>query len=120
MNPLTRKNIVADRTLAVMMGVNEGAMLSYADLTKGIHAYIKRNNLKREGGAPGAQAVEPPLTSMPPVPTAAPSGPSITQPTQPAMPQPVEAGKPPNRFCIRCGAQLGASASFCHRCGAKQ
>ena len=47
MSALTKKQILADRTLANLVGVREGTLVSYAELTKGMHDYIKKNKLRK-------------------------------------------------------------------------
>ena len=47
MSVLTKKQILADRTLANLAGVREGTLLSYAELTKATHDYIKKNKLRK-------------------------------------------------------------------------
>lgn len=47
MNALTRKQIIADATLAALVGVGEGTLVSYAELTKAMHEYIKKNKLRK-------------------------------------------------------------------------
>ena len=47
MSALTKKQILADRTLASLAGVREGTVLSYAELTKAMHEYIKKNKLSK-------------------------------------------------------------------------
>lgn len=47
MSALTKKQILADRTLADLLGAREGTLVSYAELTKGMHEYIKRNKLRK-------------------------------------------------------------------------
>ncbi len=43
---LTQRSIVADDTLAALTGQPRGAYLSYTELTKGMHQYIKSKNLR--------------------------------------------------------------------------
>ena len=43
---LTQKSIVADDTLAVLTGQSKGALLSYTELTKSMHQYIRSKNLR--------------------------------------------------------------------------
>jgi ribosomal protein L40E len=43
---LTQKSIVADDTLSLLTGQPRGALLSYTELTKMMHQYIKSNGLK--------------------------------------------------------------------------
>ena len=47
MSGLTKKQIHTDATLARVVGLEEGTLISYAELTKAIHEYIKRNKLKK-------------------------------------------------------------------------
>lgn len=47
MSALTKKQIVADATLATMVGVVEGTLVSYAELTKAMHEYIKKHKLRK-------------------------------------------------------------------------
>lgn len=47
MSGLTRKQIVTDATLAVLVGVEEGTLVSYAEMTKGMHEYIRMNRLRK-------------------------------------------------------------------------
>src|SRR3989304_7103028 len=46
MSGLTKKAVYADRVLSSILGVNEGDFVSYADISKGVHKYIKDNNLR--------------------------------------------------------------------------
>ena len=43
---LTQKSIVADDTLALMTGQSKGALLSYTELTKSMHQYIRSKGLR--------------------------------------------------------------------------
>jgi len=43
---LTQKAIVADDTLASLTGQSKGALLSYTELTKSMHQYIRAKGLK--------------------------------------------------------------------------
>jgi len=43
---LTRQSIVADDTLALLTGQPKGALLSYTELTKMMHQYIRSKGLK--------------------------------------------------------------------------
>jgi hypothetical protein len=98
---LTKKTIYTDKLLASVLGVNEGDRVSYADLTRGLHKYIKDHNLK------SPQAAAP--TSAP-VPLAA-TGPAEAVST----PAPAAA-----RTCKGCGAEIPPDAVFCDLCGARQ
>jgi ribosomal protein L40E len=43
---LTQRLIVADDTLSLLTGQPKGALLSYTELTKMMHQYIKTNSLR--------------------------------------------------------------------------
>jgi ribosomal protein L40E len=43
---LTQPSIVADDTLSALTGQPRGALLSYTELTKMMHQYIRSKNLK--------------------------------------------------------------------------
>jgi len=47
MSALTKKQILVDRTLASLAEVREGTLVSYAQLTKAMHDYIKKNKLRK-------------------------------------------------------------------------
>lgn len=61
MSALTKKQILADRTLANLAGVREGTLLSYAGLTKGMHDYIKKNKLRKGDEELASLASAPPV-----------------------------------------------------------
>jgi ribosomal protein L40E len=43
---LTQKSIVADDTLALLTGQSKGTLLSYTELTKSMHQYIRSKGLR--------------------------------------------------------------------------
>jgi ribosomal protein L40E len=43
---LTQKSIMADDTLSLLTGQPKGALLSYTELTKSMHAYIRTKGLR--------------------------------------------------------------------------
>jgi len=45
-NMLTQRSIVADDTLALLTGQPKGALLSYTELTKMMHQYIRSKGLR--------------------------------------------------------------------------
>jgi len=96
---LTKKAVYTDKLLATIAGVTEGDRVSYADLTRGLHRYIRDHNLK---SPEFAAAVPSPTT-----PQAAPTQPQIT-PTG------------PTGTCRECGTEIPAEAIFCDLCGARQ
>lgn len=102
---LTKKSVYTDRLLATILGVTEGDRVSYADLTRGLHKYIKDHNLKNLQPAPA-------VTAPAPAPPLAVSGPPDvgTAPAAPALAV----------NCRECGAEIPAEAIFCDLCGARQ
>ncbi len=55
---LTQKSILADDTLALLTGQPKGALLSYTELTKMMHQYIRSKQLKLKA-CPNCQAQNP-------------------------------------------------------------
>ena len=47
MSALQRKIILVDENLSKILGIEHGELTSYAELTKGIHEYIKKNDLRK-------------------------------------------------------------------------
>ncbi len=64
MSALTKKQILADRTLANLVGVTEGTLVSYAQLTKAMHDYIKKNKLRKGEEELAKLASAPPTPSL--------------------------------------------------------
>lgn len=97
---LTKKSVYADKILAIILGVTEGDHVSYAQLSKGLHNYIKENNLKNP----------PPLTlNAPPLTVASPA--EVTNAVVTAV---------VTKRCRDCGAEIPAAAVFCDMCGVRQ
>jgi len=97
MSGLTKKIIYTDKALSSILGVSEGALVSYADISKGLHRYIKEKNLK------SPHPVQPQSSFV--TPTSPPqSSPAIEQ----------------EAVCKDCGEQIPAGAVFCDMCGVKQ
>jgi len=92
---LTKKTVYADRLLSAVLGVTEGDLVSYAQISKGVHQYIKDNDLR-----------------------------NISARSQPATQQPVQEAKPspsPNvKQCRDCSAEIPLEAVFCDLCGVSQ
>ena len=98
MSGLTKKAVYADRVLSSILSVNEGDFVSYADISKGLHKYIKDNNLR----SPQARQAAAQLASQPPV---------------------EQAKAPATRTmknCRDCGAEIPSQAVFCDLCGVSQ
>jgi len=64
MSALTKKQILVDRTLATLVGVREGTLVSYAQLTKAMHDYIKKNELRKGEEELASLASIPPAPSV--------------------------------------------------------
>ncbi len=92
MSGLTKKSVYADKTLSTLLGVEEGELVSYAELSKGLHKYIKDNDLKN----------------------------LRAKPTSPATQLGAPAAVPSVKECGDCGAQIPARAVFCDICGVRQ
>lgn len=96
MSGLLKKRILADRNLGIIIGAQEGTIVSYAEIQKGLHKYIRDNHLRTDlpGGATTAphQAPEP-------------EGPK---------------SQPRGSFCIFCGEAIPSGAIFCDLCGVLQ
>ncbi len=95
--------IYADRYLSAILGVNEGSLVSYAEISKGIHAYIKKNDLKNSKSVktPEPASTEEEVTVI------AQASPSPETPTQ-------------IRECRDCGEPIPADAIYCDMCGIEQ
>ncbi len=104
MSGLTKKTVLVDRTLSALLGVAEGELVSYAQLSKGLHEYIRANDLRNPERvhltAAGAVAE---------VQEAA----SLTQ--QPALRENVAVKK-----CKDCNSDIPTEAIFCDICGVSQ
>jgi len=95
---LTKKSVYADKVLAIILGVKEGEHVSYADLSRGIHKYIKDHELKNP-----SKSLAPAATA----PVAAPT--DVISHDAVAM-----------RPCSACAAAIPSDAIFCDLCGARQ
>jgi len=96
--------IYADRYLSVILGVNEGSLVSYAEISKGIHAYIKKHDLKNPKFV---RTPEPSQTEEVAV---------IAQASQAH-----EASAPAQiRECRDCGELIPLDAIYCDMCGIEQ
>jgi len=100
LSALNKKLVYADGTLSQLLGVSVGTMVSYADITKGVHRYIKQNDLKNPNRAQLAQPTQ----------TAAPEMAAQTPPTQEVS----------TKACRDCGAQIPVAAAYCDMCGVAQ
>jgi chromatin remodeling complex protein RSC6 len=48
MSSFNKKTIIVDENLSKIVGVSEGTLVSYSEIAKGIHEYIKMHNLKKK------------------------------------------------------------------------
>jgi hypothetical protein len=108
MSGLTKKTVFADKVLSTLLGVKEGELVSYAQLSKGLHKYIKDNDLKNLNRKPPSAAA--------PQPTPSKAEPVQATPAPPAQATPTAAMKK----CNDCGADIPAEATFCDLCGVEQ
>ena len=95
MSGLLKKRIRVDRNLGLVVGVPEGTAVSYAEIQKGLHKYIRENNLRTDiagGAAPAAEAAQPDVPKA-------------------------ESG---GMYCISCGEAIPTGAVFCDLCGTMQ
>ena len=99
MSGLTKKIIYTDKTLSTILDVKEGALVSYAEISKGIHRYIKERDLKNP------HPVQPQS--------------SFATPTSPPQ-SPRAIGQEGQEVCNDCGEQIPVGAVFCDMCGVKQ
>lgn len=104
MSGLTKKVVVADQHLSAILGVKEGELVSYSQLSKGLHKYIKDNDLKN----PERKQSLPPTTQ--PVTASAPH----------LVPQPTKAEISSTKKCRDCGEEIVSAAIFCDVCGVRQ
>ena len=105
MSGLTKKTVFADRILSGLLGVKEGELVSYAQLSKGIHQYIKDHDLKNPNRTVSSTAL-PAAGLSEPVPE---SPHTVTVPSATVVKQ-----------CKDCGANIPAEAVFCDLCGVEQ
>ena len=99
MSGLTKKIIYADKALSSILGVREGSLVSYSELSKGLHKYIKEKDLKNPNAV---RAETPPAT--------------ITAPPQPSTAEQVSEPV----VCKDCGEAIPTNAVFCDMCGVRQ
>jgi ribosomal protein L40E len=96
---LTKKSVYADKILARILGVNEGDYVSYADLSRGLHKYIKDNGLNN----PQLADVHPKLVVATP--------PNAVENVVIAV---------LTKKCRDCEAEIPVEAVFCDLCGVRQ
>jgi len=105
MSGLTKRVIYADRHLSVILGVDEGSLVSYAEISKGIHAYIKKNDLKN----PKFVKVHSEPSQTEEVNVIAQASPTSDTSDASAI-----------RECRDCGELIPIDAIYCDMCGIQQ
>jgi ribosomal protein L40E len=100
MSGLTKKTVYADKVLATLLGVKEGAHVSYAELSKGLHRYIREKNLKNTNSYHQTMSVTP----------ASPPGEAFSASTV----------NPNFKHCRDCGFEIPPEAVYCDLCGVRQ
>lgn len=96
MSGLLKKRIQVDRNLGFVVGVPEGTTVSYAEIQKGLHKYIRDNNLRTDVAKAATAAVP-----------------------QASEPEAAE-GQARGFYCISCGEPIPSGSTFCDLCGALQ
>lgn len=96
MSGLLKKRIQVDQTLGVVIGASEGTVVSYAEIQKGLHRYIRDHGLRTD-------APKPPTTAAVQTPEAAASE-----------------GQAQGHHCIWCGEAIPNGAVYCDLCGVPQ
>lgn len=95
MSGLLKKRIRVDRNLGLIVGVPESTAVSYAEIQKGLHKYIRENNLRTDVAGETAPAAE-------------------------AVRADVPKAERRGMYCISCGEAIPTGAVFCDLCGAMQ
>jgi len=99
MSGLTKKQVYVDRNLSSILGVREGELVSYAEIQKLLHKYIKDNDLKN-----------PARSTVPLAPLPAPSSTGSASSTSMRA----------QKRCVDCGAEIPSEAAYCDVCGVAQ
>ncbi len=102
MSGLTKKAVFADKVLSTVLGVKEGDFVSYAEISRGLHKYIKENNLRSDKGGQATSAGSPIIETE--------------SPREPQSAPVVSATK----NCRDCGVEIPSEALFCDLCGISQ
>jgi hypothetical protein len=92
---LTKKIVYADQVLATILGVTEGELVSYAQISQGLHKYIKEKDLKKTSAGPA------PMTQQ------------AVQKAEPVVSSNM-------KRCKGCEAEIPFEAVFCDLCGVSQ
>ncbi len=96
MSGLLKKRVQVDQGLGTVIGAPEGTLVSYAEIQKGLHKYIRDHGLRTD--------IQKPASA------------SIVQTSEPEMPENEARGF----YCISCGEAIPSGAVYCDMCGAPQ
>jgi hypothetical protein len=103
MSGLTKRIVYADHYLAVILGVSEGSLVSYSEISRGLHDYIKRNDLKNPDSVKRivhmSESTPQTVGGCPPI------------AWEGAIP--VQQAKQ----CRSCGEEISSDAVYCDMCG---
>jgi hypothetical protein len=93
---LLKKRVRADQTLGTVVGVQEGTIVSYAEIQKGLHKYIHdhdlRTDIQKTAASSAVRNSEHEATES----------------------------EPRRHFCISCGEAIPGGAVYCDLCGVPQ
>jgi hypothetical protein len=93
---LLKKKVQVDQGLGTVIGVPEGTTVSYAEIQKGLHKYIRDHGLRTD--------VQKPASA------------SIVQTSEHEVPESEARGF----YCISCGEVIPSGAVYCDMCGVPQ
>jgi len=93
---LLKKRIQVDRSLGAVIGFPESTVVSYAEIQKGLHKYIRDHGLRTD--------IPKPVTAP------------VAQASEPATPESQRRGY----HCISCGEAIPSGSFYCDLCGALQ
>jgi hypothetical protein len=65
-NALTEQSIVIDDVLSMLTGHPRGSMVSFTEITKSLHDYIKSNGLRQSNGPLNGSHAVPVQVAVPP------------------------------------------------------
>ncbi|HUK28766.1 MAG TPA: hypothetical protein VLV31_10105 [Candidatus Acidoferrales bacterium] len=105
---LTKKAVYADKVIATLLGVKEGAHVSYAELSKGLHKYIREKNLRKP-----LDQIQSTSSIVPPIQQAV-----VPEEKSTHLPELNETTT--SRKCRDCGVEIPIGAVFCDLCGVRQ
>lgn len=97
----------------MILRVTEGEQVSYADIQKKLHKYIKDNDLRNP-------LKRPTLSAPPNVAAEVPRQPPVAAPQPQQLAETIEEDLAGGRYCQSCGAHIPSDAIYCDMCGEGQ